>query len=213
MSRLVMVATAIIVLGGLAGNFLRFSEQTPRRGPDFEQIAYDGRGYQGEEQRFSDDSYAVLQADTTTLRKYSDSAGNVYWLFVAYFASQKYGSQMHSPRHCLPGGGWNLDQSDKCAIASAASDTIVVNQTLISHGTSQQVMFYWFVTRSGALSSEYMVKLDLMKNSLLLRPTDAAFVRLTIPVRGGDVADAQARGKRFLRRWLVDLERALPFDS
>ena len=32
-------------------------------------------------------------------------------LFIAYFPSQRTGSTIHSPRHCLPGAGWTFDSS------------------------------------------------------------------------------------------------------
>lgn len=29
-------------------------------------------------------------------------------LFIAYYASQRAGESMHSPKHCLPGAGWEI---------------------------------------------------------------------------------------------------------
>ena len=38
-------------------------------------------------------------------------------------------------------------------------------------------MIYWFETRSGSIQDEYMLKVDLVKNALLSKPTDAVFIR------------------------------------
>ena len=103
-----LVAAMVILLGGGAGNYFRYVERLPEHGPDFSRIPYRAGEYDGEERRFSDASYQILQADTSTLRVYHDRAGHRYSLFSAYFASQRYGSQVHSPKHCLPGGGWRI---------------------------------------------------------------------------------------------------------
>ncbi len=45
---------------------------------------------------------AVLQADDTLIRSYSNNGANVE-LFVAEFRSQRTGKAPHSPKNCLPG--------------------------------------------------------------------------------------------------------------
>ncbi|MBU8932484.1 MAG: EpsI family protein [candidate division Zixibacteria bacterium] len=208
-----LISMVIIVLGGAIGNFLRLSEQKPDRPADFGVLAYNSGEYTGEEQRFSELSYDVLKADTTTLRRYVDAEGTVYWLFIAYFESQKYGSQIHSPKHCLPGGGWKIDRLEVFSLPLPDGRTKSVNRVSIRTQTSRQLMFYWFETRSGSIREEFGIKFDLMKNSLLLRPTDAAFVRLTVPVKDGDIDAATDKAIEFFNVFHTDIERALPFGD
>ena len=209
-----VILIALILIGGGFGNFLRYVEQKPDRAPDFSPIPIEGGGYFGVERRFSDLSYEILQADTTTLRRYSDQNGNLLWLFIAYFSSQKYGSQIHSPKHCLPGGGWRIDRIEPYRMQLADGHSLMVNRLLISERAQSQVMFYWFRTRSGTLRNEFGLKFDLMKNSLLLRPTDAAIVRLTLSIAPGENIEATtARATRFLDYYLDAINRALPFQD
>ena len=79
----------------------------PEQGPQFDLIPFEKQEYYGTEKRFAETSYEILKADTTTLRIY-DGPSQRFWLFLAYFNSQEYGSQIHSPKHCLPGGGWQI---------------------------------------------------------------------------------------------------------
>ena len=72
-------------------------------------------------------------------------------------------------------------------------------------------MHYWFETRSGILRSEYMLKIDLMKNSLLFNPTDAAFVRITMPIENGDINRAREYAFAFIQQFYDDIQNALPF--
>lgn len=208
----VLVAIIIIVIGGGFGNTLRFIETTPEREPQFEAIPYQLPGYTGDERRFGEQSYEVLQADTTTLRLYRDSTGQAYWLFVAYFASQKYGSQMHSPRHCLPGGGWRIDRIEPFELTLPDGSRRHINRLVISLDKQKQLMFYWFQTRGGSITDEFAVKWDLMMNSLMLRPTDAAFIRLTLSAEDG-VDAATRRAVELLQTLEEPVQRALPFGS
>lgn len=209
----VLLSALVILLGGIGGNYLRFVRQAPDRPPTFESIPLDVSGYYGQERRLPDFNYDVLQADTTTLRLYHSSSGTYFWLFVAYFASQEYGSQMHSPRQCLPGGGWRINDHQPFTFELHSGETITVNRLVIVQQDAQQLMYYWYETRSGALTDEFAVKWDLAVNSLFLRPTDAAFVRLTVPLLDGDLESADREAIEFLQQLHPYIMEALPFDN
>ena len=70
-----VIASIIVLVGGGLGNYLRFSEVLPDRPVAFERIPLKGGAFQGEEQRFAQISYEVLQADTSTLRLYQNAEG------------------------------------------------------------------------------------------------------------------------------------------
>ncbi|HSH00714.1 MAG TPA: EpsI family protein, partial [candidate division Zixibacteria bacterium] len=173
-------ALAIILLGGALGLTLRYYQVEPANAPQFAQLPYQFGAYRGAEERFSDETYEILQATETTLRRYQDARGVTYWLFVAYFKDQKYGSQIHSPRHCLPGGGWRIEALQDFPIRADNGFSVDANKLTIERDNHRQLMLYWFETRSGAIHNEFGLKFDLVKNALLFRPTDAAFVRLTV---------------------------------
>ncbi|MBD3401444.1 EpsI family protein [candidate division GN15 bacterium] len=215
MSRPIIITAIVLVIGGAFGNILRFIEQTPDRPAEFSTIPYEQQQYVGEEHRFAEHSYEILQADTTTLRRYVGPNDETYWLFIAYFNSQKYGSQIHSPKHCLPGGGWQILHHDPYQLQLPDGRTREINRLIIADRGRQQLMLYWFETRGGAIRSEYGLKWDLVMNSLFFRPTDAAIVRLTLPIdedRGG-LAGAMERARSYFATFLPDIEQALPFAS
>ena len=209
-----IIAAVVLIVGGAFGNYMRYIEQIPDRPAQFQSVPMETDGYVGAEHRFADLSYEVLQADTTTLRQYTGPDGTRFWLFVAYFSSQKYGSQIHSPIHCLPGGGWRIRRHEAFELPLADGRIKQINRVIISEGNRNQLMFYWFETRGGAIRKEFGLKLDLMRNSLLLRPTDAAFVRLTLPVAPGESIEAASqKAVAFLRTFHPYIEAALPFGG
>jgi hypothetical protein len=75
-------------------------------------------------------------------------------------------------------------------------------------------MFYWYETRSGVISGEYGLKFDLMKNSVLLLPTDAAICRVTMPLAlSADLRAASQAMTDFVRLLYPDIQKALPFSG
>ncbi|MFZ5980560.1 MAG: exosortase C-terminal domain/associated protein EpsI [Candidatus Zixiibacteriota bacterium] len=214
MKKPVIITIIVLLLGGAFANYLRYIEQAPDRPAEFGLIPYELPGYRGGEERFAEDSYDILKADTTTLRHYYDSLDNQYWLFIAYFSSQKYGSQIHSPKHCLPGGGWKIMSLEPFELKTGNGPSKTINRLLIAENDRRQLMLYWFETRGGTIRNEFALKWDLMRNSLLLRPTDAAIVRLTIPFKSGVDFDTATRlGLEFFKQFLPTVKKALPFSD
>ena len=50
-------------------------------------------------------------------------------LFIAYYAQQRAGESMHSPKHCLPGAGWEIWKHDS-----------VLDPGAWKAGTDQQIL-------------------------------------------------------------------------
>ena len=207
-----VAACALILLAGAFSYFLRYLRVQPDCGPDFSKIPYELGRWQGEEQRFQDYAYDVLSADTTTYRVYRDSEGRRISLFIAYFKSQKYGGQIHSPRHCLPGSGWSIVSREQQILdGGAGMPQVAANLMKIVREDYAEYMWYWFETRNGVNSSEYGLKLDLVFNSLFLRPTDAAFIRFGLTTSEAP-AVAERIGAEFAAELLQYLDDALPFN-
>lgn len=211
MNKLIAVSIFIILAGGIFGNVLRFTEKMPGQSADFSKIPVNHPDYLGVEQQIADFAYEILQADVTTLRDYLNPDLGRYQLFIAYFNSQKYGSQIHSPKHCLPGGGWRIENIEPYELRLQDGTVKTVNRLIISLENYKAVMIYWFETRSGSIRNEYGLKIDLIKNALLMKPTDAAIVRLTIDAADGNFERATRSGLTFLNEFHPYIMESLPF--
>lgn len=202
-----------VVLGaGAAGYALRWRLSVPQVDTvHFAELPLAFSQYRGTEERFDAETYAVLHADTTTLRRYIGASGDPVWWFAAYFGSQNYGEQIHSPRNCLPGGGWNILTLDRVPVHFSDRGEVIANRLLIESGGTQQIMYYFFITRLGCVASEYKLKFDLARAALAFKPRDALFVRVSAPVReeGPEAADRQCLA--VLTDGLPLLSRGLPF--
>lgn len=211
-SKKATVAIAVIVLLGGFGMYLRGHSAKPDRPADFSLIPMEADEYVGTEHRFEEYTYDILKADTTTLRLYHGRSGEPLWMFVAYFSSQKYGGQIHSPIHCVPGGGYKILSIEPYVLDLGQTGQLSVRRLLIANQNHREVMFYWFETRSGVIANEYALKLNLMKSSVFLMPTDAAICRVTTPLSNvNDFQAATDRAVHFIRTFYPSLKSALPF--
>jgi len=207
-----IIALVVLILFGGFGSYLRSHQTEPDRGPDFSLVPMQTETLFATEHRFEEYAYEVLKADTTTLRMYQEPTGDLYWLFIAYFSSQKYGSQIHSPKHCLPGGGYSIISIEPFDVELTDGRVITVNRLKIANQRRMELMMYWYETRSGVITNEFDLKLDLMKNSIMLLPTDAAICRVTLPLSlNADFDEATERGVQFIRDFYPSIQSALPF--
>jgi len=133
--------------------------------------------------------------------------------YIAYYESQRKGSSVHSPRACLPGGGWEIQNFDQYKVPDAMQDIggLRVNRAVISMGESRQLVYYWFQQRDRIVTNEYMVKWYIFWDALTRNRTDGALVRLVTSVpEGADLAAADSRLQEFIREMDPTLAYYLP---
>lgn len=143
-----------------------------------------------------------LKLDDYLLADFSPAGGgrsvtpvNVY---VAYYASQRTGQSVHSPRSCLPGGGWHIDQLEQKTLDGLASHgrPLRVNRVIIRQGGERELVYYWFDERGRNITSEYLVKWYLLTDALVMNRSDGALIRLITPLAEGEdptAGDARLR--------------------
>jgi exosortase D (VPLPA-CTERM-specific) len=133
--------------------------------------------------------------------------------YVAYYESQRKGVSAHSPKTCLPGGGWQITEFDQRAIdgVAVAGKPLMVNRTIIQMGESKQLVYYWFQQRGRIITNEYLVKWYLLWDALTMRRTDGALVRVTAPVTSEqDIKDVDILLNKFVQDVSGEIEKYIP---
>ncbi len=129
----------------------------------------------------------TLKLDDYLLADYVDQVdqdGAPVNLYVAWYDRQRAGDATHSPRACLPGGGWRIEDLRQIQISRAriGAEPLRVNRALIQYADQRELVYYWFEQRGRVVTNEYMVKWYLLVDALLRHRTDGALVRLIIPI-------------------------------
>jgi len=145
-----------------------------------------------------------LGADDYLLTDFSrpGSNGSVN-LWIAYYATQVDNAAIHSPKDCLPAGGWEFSSIDavEAPVGAQADESFKINRALISNESSRMVMYYWLDMRGRKITNEFYLKFINLYDSVLERRSDGALIRFVTPINPEEtVAEADARVIDLLRR-------------
>jgi EpsI family protein len=128
----------------------------------------------------------LLKVNDYVMRRYADRDGRTLWLYIGYWSTQRKGAQIHSPRNCLPGGGWEPIEASRLVVPLPGGHTpIEVNRYLIQKDRDQQVVLYWYQSQGKAVAGELDAKIEMVRTAIIRNRTDGALVRVSAPVIGG----------------------------
>lgn len=130
----------------------------------------------------------ALALDDYVMADYTAVGDHPVNLYVAYYQSPKKGRSSHSPRQCIPGGGWEITSFESLPMQPipGAVSSWSVNRVVTQKDGRKQIVYYWFKQRDRWITSEYLVKFFLFWDSLTKRRADGALVRLASAVAVGE---------------------------
>jgi EpsI family protein len=209
-----LVVSVCLVTAAMGISAASRTEKVPLRTPLSElPFAFDGWKSSPEEP-MDEKSLAVLKPDDYTIRTYSRGPSDYASLFIAYFGSQRQGETLHSPLNCLPGAGWIPTSLGRSNIIVTGNDgrprAIDVNRVVIEKGLDRSLVLYWYQSHGRVTASEYWGKFYTVVDSIRLARSDAALVRVTIPMGPDDHGAADNAAVSFVRALFPQLPRHLP---
>ena len=199
------LGVTLLVLGGTfaATSAIDRRSEEPLRRP-LESIPYELGAWRGvSDAPMRDDVLASLAATNYVSRTYqrgSESLG----FFVAYYGNQRAGESMHSPRHCLPGAGWEFASRDEMDLA-VGGRKFRINRPIIQKDGSRMVVLYWYQSARRVVADEYSAKLFLIRDALVEGRTGGAIVRILCPMTD----DATAGAADFAAAVFPEIEASL----
>ena len=195
-------ATMLLLAATIAAS--RYSE---RRRPDslaapLQSIGLQLDGWKGfDDPPLSESVLAALKPTSYISRQYGKNTVHL-GLFISYYDQQRAGESMHSPKHCLPGAGWEIWKTGS-ALVPAKEGPVEVNRYSIQHNGQRAVILYWYQSRDRILASEYLGKIYLIKDALLSSRTSGSIVRLMVD----DRPDAVQGGLDFASLIIPEVQR------
>jgi EpsI family protein len=143
---------------------------------------------------------------------YAAPDGKTIDLYVAFYQAVGISGGYHSPKNCLPGSGWGIEQVQSFTLPTGIEgrNTSTVSEMVVRKQKTSQIVLYWYQNRGRIIGSEYMEKVFLVVDGLLKGRRDGAFVRLISHVDDKDIPATEAVLKKFSVLAMKELENFLP---
>ncbi|MCD6161744.1 MAG: EpsI family protein [candidate division Zixibacteria bacterium] len=185
---------------------LRYFKPDSSHPADFERFPMRAGNWIGENDVVPDFLVDALKPDNIFSATFTSRNGQQIQLFFDYFAGKNSARGVHSPRNCMPGSGWAIINTTENTI-NLGNRVIPASRFVIQNAQNRQCMDFWYVTRYGDTSNDYVFKFYLMLSSFTFRPNDVAFIRII----GIDTPDGRKALDDFERQFIGEIYKSLPF--
>ena len=148
----------------------------------------------------------ILGADDYVVANLNSETPDAANLYVAYLDSQRDDRSWHSPKQCIPGGGWRI-VTHETRETELPDGLFKFNRLVIQKHEASQLVYYWYQQRGRSMASEWAVKAYLVYDAIVAGRTDGAMVRLTthmLPNESPETADKR------LMSYVGKVKAALP---
>ncbi|OGP96034.1 MAG: EpsI family protein [Deltaproteobacteria bacterium RBG_19FT_COMBO_56_10] len=207
MNRRLLIVSALTAVLAAYLMIFPFQDSVPLR-KAFTEFPFGYKGWSGNPGLLDDRSAEILKLSEYMLRGYSRDKDNVS-IYIGYYGSQRGGSQIHSPKLCLPASGWAKVSEGTRSMDIDGLGKINLVQAVYQKEDRKEVFVYWYQMKGAYITDEYALRLHRFLNSVKYRRNDAAFVRLSAPVNG-TVEDAVSTIEGFMKDFLPVLKDYLP---
>ena len=154
-----------------------------------------------------------LQLSDYAIIDYRNTANETVNFYLAYYDTQSAGQSAHSPKSCIPAGGWQVQVSDTLSVPSIQVEgkALVINRLEVQKGNTHMLVYYFFKQRHRILTNEFLVKWYLLWDSINLHRKDGALIRLTIAVDGTQTPqELDLRAQQFLTEAFAKFPEFVP---
>jgi EpsI family protein len=149
-------------------------------------------GHEGRDIPIEQAAEAMLQADFHVQREYAGPFGEPVWLYVGYYGTVRGGTPEHTPRACYTAHGWRIRAEQSVVVDRERGSR--AREYRVEVGGHEQLVHFWYRTfRGTGLLSLSALRVDHFVGRLLTGRADGALVRLSTPLRDGDVVAARSR--------------------
>jgi EpsI family protein len=172
-----LFAMGLLIISGVASQLLEKRSEIYPEHTAFVNFPQQLNDWSGKHEKLDAAVVEKLGMTDYLLANYTNNKDTLVNFYVAYYQSQRKGVSPHSPRVCIPGGGWEI--ADFKRIEAGGHP---VNRVLIKKGEQRQLVYYWFQGHGRLVANEYINKWYLFIDSIFKNRTDGALVRLVTSV-------------------------------
>lgn len=205
-----LVIVAVVLLGGtMLLHAMSHGEPVLSR-ESLKDLSYKIGDWTGVEAPLPPNIVTAVSVTDYTNRRYFRPTEPEVDLYIGYYASQRTGDTIHSPKNCLPGSGWDPIHQGYTSIPLADGQPIKVNEYVVAQDLQRDLVFYWYQGRGRVIASEYWGKFWMIDDAITRNRTDGALVRLITPIAPDGESAAHARLEKFAQIIFPSLSKFIP---
>ncbi len=93
-------------------------------------------------------------------------------------------TSIHTPKHCLPGSGWDIAGSGtmELDVPGLPGGKQQINRFLIAKGNNRQIVYYWYHSRGRVIHRDWRKVFYMAWDRATRGRTDGSLVRFTVPL-------------------------------
>ena len=154
---------------------------------------------------------SMLRADFNVQRAFLHPMGDVIWLYIGYYGTDRGGTPEHTPPQCYQAHGWSL--SDLRTVVVDAPRDLRANEAMAELEGEQRLVLFWYRSyrRTGILGT-FGLNVDHMLGRLTEGRADGALVRVSTPLEEGEEFAARSRLVSFARILDPEIDRHWPTE-
>jgi EpsI family protein len=206
-----LAAVAILLLAGLAAWVAQSRPALVPSPQTLAELPFELGSYRGVDSPVGQNVEDMLRADFNVQREYLHPLGQVVWVYVGYYGTERGGTPEHTPQACYAAHGWQILEEETVSI-DAARGLRGVEYLVESRGQRQLVLFWYRSYRATGLGSTLALQLDHVVGKLREGRGDGALVRLSTPLLGVDRDAARGMLVAFARELEPELAETWPSE-
>jgi EpsI family protein len=190
------IGTTVLCAALLAvGGFAWWLQMQPERVVDASALRTLPRsiaGWEGRDIPIADTVESELRADFNLQRAYVGPSGELIWIYVGYYGTNRGGRPEHTPRFCYTGAGWGIESTQQLTVDPDAG--LHVNEYHVHREGERRLVHFWYRShRRTGMTSGLDQNLDRMAGRLFDGRADGALIRVSTRIEDDDEEAARAR--------------------
>jgi EpsI family protein len=151
-----------------------------------------------------DEIKKILETPNVLMRDYVSPGGLQIMLSIVYY--EQYRVDFHMPEGCMTGRGSIItDSRTQALFYDSRKSPLLVNSLVLKQRTENEHVLYYFLVNDFITPSYFRMRLRLMTQHLMRKPTSAALVRFSVRL-----PDGQNEGMDEFRNFVTQMTSLLP---
>lgn len=200
----ILAVASVFVISFATQNILHGAQLQPKR-KTFAEFPLSCVNWIGERHELPQSVLDTLLADDYIAARYTHcTTGNKLNLLIVYHATQTVNKTAHAPTSCLLGSGWLLLEKYISSGQKKGDRDFPVRGMLMQQGEQRMLANFWFDQRGRHITSEFLNKLYLLRDSLIMHRSDGALIRVEMLLLPSQSVE---QGQRILDDFIQEIKK------